>query len=261
MSKVPIPETFPNLPSSIQKIQKIFATGNINITTLVDTLQEEPLLCANILKLVNSPYYGLTTKIVSIKNAVMLLGTTIIRGIIMATILKKSFPLNLSPYNISIEQFDKICILRTRFLKEWLKNEDLDLQMLSSAAFLMESGKIVISNEILKNQLSSNFIELTKEYPVLEAERILFDVDSYKITSLLFKQWQFDSGFTELISNIPNPTTKEQKILHVLSVTIGVKGILSEENIDLATKLLIDYEIGTDKFLKAVELTKNELQS
>jgi HD-like signal output (HDOD) protein len=253
MSTITIPQSFPNLPSSIQKIQKMFAANEINTAKLVSALQEEPLLCANILKLVNSPYYGLSTKVASISNAVALLGTTVIRGIIMASILKKSFALDLSPYKISIEQFDKICILRTRLLKECLKDEGLDIQALSSVAFLMESGKIITSNEILKNNLSSEFTQLIQNQSIIEAEESLFGANSYEVASLLFEQWQFEESFTKLISNIIKPITKEQKILHILSVVISVDGIFKEESITLGIKLLQEYGFDEKRFMKIVK--------
>lgn len=236
----------------------MFSSHEINIALLIETLREEPLLCANILKLVNSPYYGLKSSVSSIDSAVMLLGATVIRGIIMATILKKSFPLDLSPYAISIEQFDKICILRTKFLREWVKDEGLDIQTLSSVALLMESGKIITSNEILKNQLYSTFIDLVQKHSSLYAEKELFDTDSYEIASLLFEQWEFEESFTKLISNIQNPSTKEQKILHILCVAISVDGILEEKNIDASIEIIDKYQLDKEKFTKAVEAIKQE---
>ena len=258
MSKISLPESFPNLPSSIKKIQKMFSSHEIEIPLLIKSLQEDPLLCANILKLVNSPYYGLKRSVSSIDNAVMLLGVTVIRGIIMATVLKKSFPLDLSAYSISIEQFDKICIVRTKFLKEWVKDKSLDIQTLSSVAFLMESGKIITSNEIIKNQLNSTFIELSQKNSISEAENELFGTNSYEVASLLFEQWEFEDSFIKLISNIPNPITWEQKILHVLCAAISVEGILEEKNIDASIELIDKYQLDKEKFTKAVEVLMQE---
>ena len=258
MHKVIIPESFPNLPSAIQKIQQLFLHDSDDVSILVTLLEEEPLLCANILKLVNSSHYGLTHKVTSIKHAVMMLGATIIRGIIMATLLKKSFPLNLSPYNITIEFFDEICIYRVRLLNEWLKKTDIDIKTLASVAFLMEIGKIVTANEIMKHNLCDNFIELTHTHPIEEAERTLFLIQSYEIASLLFTQWQFDTHFSELIKNVLSPQNDEQKILHVLSVAINITGILSQENIDKATQLVIEYGFDTQAFMNAINLIKKD---
>lgn len=259
MNKIIIPDSFPNLPSSIQKIQKMFAMDNINSTVLVRLLEEEPLLCANILKLVNSVHYGLSNKVTSIKHAVILLGTTVIRGIAMATVLQKSFPLDLSPYNMSIAQFDTICILRTRLLNLWLQDENIDIQTLSAVSFLIESGKIVTANEILKNNLSHHFSELIRERSILEAETFLFGINSYQVASMLFKQWLFNENFTDLILGVLNPKTYEQKVLSVILSAITTEGVLSDENINKAIQLLQIYDLDETKFLDTVNILKKEL--
>lgn len=258
-SSITIPDSFPNLPTTMQKIQRMFAYEEVNITSLVNILQEEPLLSANILKLVNSSYYGLSNGVASINNAVMLLGTTVIRGIAMATVLKKSFPLDLSPYEISIEQFDKICILRVRLLKEWFKGENIDIQLLSSAAFLMESGKIITANELIKHNLSTAFIDLRKEHSTLKAEEILFHTNSYEVASSLFKQWQFEDAFTELLLGLSKPQTEEQRILHVVSIAIGIDAILDDESIEQALRLAQEYDLNSDKLQQSIKIIQQEL--
>jgi HD-like signal output (HDOD) protein len=259
MNNIIIPESFPNLPSAVQKIQNMFAMGDINSDMLVKLLQEEPLLCANILKLVNSAHYGLSNNVTSIKHALMLLGTTVIRGIIMATVLKKSFPLDLSPYKISIEQFDKICILRARLLNGWLKEKNFDLQSLSSVAFLIESGKIITANEILKLNLSGRFSELVAERDILEAETFLFSLNNYELAAMLFKKWHFNEEFTNLILGVLDPKTEEEKILNVLLSAINTQGILSDENLEKSIKLLDIYQLDTAKFSENVNILKKEL--
>jgi HD-like signal output (HDOD) protein len=261
MRKIAIPDSFPNLPSAIRKIQTMFALNEINVLALVNLLQEEPLLSANILRLVNSSHYGLKNRVASINQAVTLLGSTIIRGIVMATVLKKSFPFDLSPYKITAERFDVICVLRVRLLNEWLVGENIDVKALSSAVFLMESGKIVSSQEILKNGMFETFIDLVDKGTVLEAERSLFEADSYQIASELFRQWQFEDSFTNLIQGVSNPTTREQKILLVASKAIGIEGVVSEESVAEAQESLKLYEMDASPFDKAVEVIRTELRS
>ncbi len=258
MSNIVLPESFPTLPNAVQKMQEIFANSQIDNKTLIDLLQDDPLLCANILKIVNSPHYGLIKKISSISHAVMLLGATIIRGIVMAAMLKKSFTLNLLPYNISIEEFDNICALRVRFLNSLPKDVELDMQMLSSAAFLMEAGKIITSNLILQNNYNNQFSELLQTLCIDEAEKLIIGMDSYQVAGVLFHKWSFDDGFTQLVSNISTPQSKGQKLLHVISTLISVKGILSDETINNALSLATVYELDINILKDAITAILNE---
>jgi HD-like signal output (HDOD) protein len=259
VSTILLPESFPALPNAVRKMQEMFANSQIDNKKLIDLLEDDPLLCANILKIVNSPHYGLIKKISSISHAVMLLGSTIIRGIVMAAMLKKSFPLNLLPYNISIEEFDNICALRVKFLNSLPKDVELDMQTLSSAAFLMEAGKIITSNLILQNNYNHQFSELLQSLSINEAEKLIFGMDSYQVAGVLFHKWAFDDGFTQLISKLSTPQSKGQKLLHVISTLISVKGILSDETINDALSLATLYELDANSIKKSIEIIKKEL--
>ncbi|DAB28996.1 MAG TPA: hypothetical protein CFH84_11905 [Sulfurimonas sp. UBA12504] len=259
MYDILIPESFPNLPRAMQKLQQMFANDTLQSPLFVKFLEEDPLLCANILKLVNSPHYGLSNKVASIHHSVMLLGSTIIRGIVMAAILKKSFLLDLSPYNITIETFDSICALRVKLLNIWLIGENIDIQALSSAAFLMESGKIISANAIMSRHLKKKFTDLLNENSVVEAEKILLGIESYTLAGILFEKWEFEKSFVDLISNIAMPQTNEQQVLHILSLLINTQGIFTKESIQIASELLISYDMNVEKLQQAIKTIQKEL--
>lgn len=256
MSNILLPESFPTLPNAVQKMQEIFANTQIDNKQLVDLLQEDPLLCANILKIVNSPHYGLVKRISSINHAVMLLGATIIRGIVMAAMLKKSFTLNLLPYKISIEEFDRICALRVQFLNSLPRDIELNIPVLSSAAFLMEAGKILTSNLILEHNYLNEFTQLLQTSSIEEVEKKILGITSYEIAGILFSKWAFDDDFIQLISNLTTPVSKGQKLLHVSSLLISVKGILSDESIQEALKLATLYKLDTTMLKDAIQTIK-----
>jgi len=257
MDKITIPDTFPNLPASVQKIQKLFVSNNIEIAKLVSLLESEPFLAANILKLVNSPYYGLTAKVSSISTAVTLLGTTVMRGIILATILKKSFPVDLSAYGISVEEFETISVLRAKLLKEWLKDANIDMQTLLLGAFLMESGKIIMAHETVKNGCTKEFIAMRQNTSDIEAEKMLFGIESYGVASLLFRQWLFDDAFCTLVGDVATAKNDDSKILHALQMVINTKNIFDKDDIAKAKEFLDMNGLYGDKFLQSVEKIKN----
>ena len=259
VNRLTLPDSFANLPSSVAKIQKLYAQESINAAMLVELLEKEPLLSANILKLVNSVHYGLSRKVTSVNHAVILLGATIVRGIVLASVLRKSFAIDLTPYAISIDDFDKICILRTKVLALWMKEENFDLPTLSSAAFLMESGKIIMANEILKSNSLERFHHFISESSVLEAEKELFELSSFGASAKLFKEWLFSEDFTELIAGVENPQTPEQRVLEVLVMLINTQEIISQNSINKALALVEAYGFNSEKFLEAVEKVKNQL--
>lgn len=262
MSKLSLPDSFETLPISIGKIQKLFLQENVSSDALATLLEQEPLLCANILRLVNSPHYGLSRKITSVSHALMLLGVTIVRGIIMASALKKTFGVDLSPYSITLDDFEQISILRSRLVTLWLKEESeelsIDLPTLSSAAFLMESGKIVLAREIVKHEQTLAFRERQEKSSIEESEQIFFGANSYEVSAKLFSEWLFNEEFTTLINATLNPQTPEQKILNILSRLINIQTIFDESTVALVTTEVEEMGLNEKKLLAAIEKIKAE---
>lgn len=258
MSRLTIPDSFANLPASVEKIQKLYAKESINAAMLVELLEKEPILSANILKLVNSAHYGLSRKVTSVNHAVMLLGSTIIRGIVLASVLKKSFPIDLSPYGINIDLFDKISILRSKLATLWLKESQFDHANLSSAAFLMESGKIILANEIVKSGSIEEFVLLIERSGVCGAERELFLLSSYEAAAKLFKSWLFSDEFVELIAGVAEPQTPSQQILRILVDLINTQDIFDEESVNAAHALALEMDLEAKMLLQAIEKMKKD---
>ena len=68
-------EKIPMLPESIQKIETVYQNPNAAAMDMVKAIQSDPLLIARILKLANSPLYGLSRSVTDISHAISLLGT------------------------------------------------------------------------------------------------------------------------------------------------------------------------------------------
>ena len=66
--------TLPALPEAVNKIQDMIQSDSADIGKVADLVNGEPALVAQILKVVNSAYYGLPREIVSVKNAIAFIG-------------------------------------------------------------------------------------------------------------------------------------------------------------------------------------------
>jgi len=111
-------KNFPPLPASIAAIQELCMAQDVNINALTKVIENDPMLSANILKSVNSPLYGMSKEVSSVHQAVMLFGVSMIRGFAAANAIKKNLPLDLSPYNITIEKLTEVSALQLALLRE-----------------------------------------------------------------------------------------------------------------------------------------------
>ena len=79
-------ESLPPLSDTTVLIQKLYAEGaeNVDIIKLVRIIESDALLTANILKMINAPIYGFSTKIASVAQAVSLFGTHTVYGLVLS---------------------------------------------------------------------------------------------------------------------------------------------------------------------------------
>ncbi|NQZ89257.1 MAG: HDOD domain-containing protein [Colwellia sp.] len=92
----------PVKPEILSEIQNLMDIKEPNIEKIAQLIASDIGLSSAILKIINSPFYGMSRRISEIKQAVMMLGLKIINGLVTALLLKASFKGDAS---ISLEQF------------------------------------------------------------------------------------------------------------------------------------------------------------
>jgi HD-like signal output (HDOD) protein len=66
--------SFPSMPGAAVKLLALINDPDINVTQIERILRQDPGLTANLLRLANSAYFGIPSKIGSVRQAVLLLG-------------------------------------------------------------------------------------------------------------------------------------------------------------------------------------------
>lgn len=243
----------PSVPNSLEQISGFFQAHDVDQGDLIEFLNTQPVLALHVLQLVNSPYYGVKNSVTSIKQAVMLLGPVIIRGIILAAVIKKSFPPDLRPYSLSLQEFETITIKRIDFLKQIVQSLTVDKDLLLSIAFLMEDGKLITSNVLQTEGLTEHFQEVVAGEGTQAAELKLLGLTSYEAMKILLLKWNFHPSFATLFTDIFEQKTLEAKLLYLGSKIISVGGVMTREEIKSLYPLIEECGIDKSLFLQAYE--------
>ncbi len=252
----------PALPESAIKLEAIYHDPNSTFDDMVKVLEVDPLLTADILKAANSPLYGFTREISSITQAVGLFGMGTIRGFALAMIVKKSFALNLAPYGISNTQFSDLSKAQNALAVTWcLRKKSHLMGLLSPASFLIEIGKVMISQSLLDEGKADEFKEKIQTAESLRSVEEEF-VDTYtaEVSADIFNHWKFETDLVTLIRNVGAPELCEDekikeasKILHIIRVATGTDGVFTPENLTKARELIAQYELDLESFDAAIE--------
>ncbi len=251
----------PPLPESAMQIEAVYQDPNSTFNDMVKILEKDPLLTADILKAANSPLYGFSREINAISQAVSLFGMGTVRGFALASIVKKSFALNLSPYNMSNEQFSALSKNQHAFMTSWyIKKNPRLLGILSPAAFLVEIGKVLIAQCLESEGKAGEFkSKLQDGVNTEELEKEMCGSDTPEVSAKVFDHWRFESELVDTIAHCMDPENAMEKdieaasVLNVVRVIIPITGVATQESIDEATALVEKYNLDMPSFLKASE--------
>jgi putative nucleotidyltransferase with HDIG domain len=75
----------PMRPSAVSQALVVLDDPEASAHDIASALQSDPSLCARILQLANSPYFGLSGKVGSVDRAVVALGASVIRSLAVST--------------------------------------------------------------------------------------------------------------------------------------------------------------------------------
>lgn len=269
MSYIPLMariDSLPPLPESVIKIEELFKDEYPNIDSLVEIITEDPALTTDILAKVNAPLYGFSRTIISIHQAVTLFGSSKIRSIALASSIQKSFTIDLSPYGISTSMFSKISITQSELLFHWYISIDVDIaRELSTIAFLMEIGKILIAKEILQEDKKESFLSDLATYEnISEVETMYTMMNTAQVNTLVLKHLNFSDSFSEAMKyldsekEIPQEMKTRICILKIVQTAINVQEQLSEDSLQKAYALLKENNYNLDVFKRAVKRIKTK---
>ncbi|WP_281950585.1 HDOD domain-containing protein [Nitrosophilus kaiyonis] len=257
--------SLPPLPKTIDEFERAYNDPNVSLEKIADILEKDPMIVANILKRVNSPYYGLRKEITDLSHAISLLGLSEVKGVVLQNSIKKLLNIDMEPYGVSAEEFANISHLQSHLMYRWYRKVDSrKLKILSLASLLQEMGKIVIADEIIKDDLVYPFrseIETTDD--IASVENSFVGTTTAEVTAEMFDYWGFDKFFVESIRYSDNFKDANEEVyeysraLNIVKTAIPVNKPFKESSINKAINIAKSENMDTDFLIDAIESLKN----
>jgi HD-like signal output (HDOD) protein len=253
-------DAIPALPESVQAVERVYADPESTFEDMSKVIESDPLLTANILRIVNSPMYGLNSKLTSVATAISLLGKDAIRTFVLSSAVDSSFTIDLSPYKMSKEDFTKACDTQLAVMINWLiRGESKSLPILAPAAFLVDLGRVIIAKTLLddnKAELIQNALESGEDIDAAEKEAC--GAKTTDVTATLFHTWGLDPDIVHIIRYSEDPegaNPDEQRIaaqLKVVRETVMPNGEITEESMAIAKDTIEEFDLNLEAYEKAV---------
>jgi putative nucleotidyltransferase with HDIG domain len=216
-------KAFPGMPATSAKLLKMLKNPESSAAQIEEILKYDPGLTANILKLTNSAYFGIPTKVSSVKQAIILLGwkrlLQLVMTMCMSTVMKKPLPGYDLPHG-ELWRHSVAVSVAAELVVNALKIPGAD--EVFTAALLHDIGKLILGG-FVQQDLREIEGMVAKGIAFEVAEFIVLGIDHAQIGARILEKWSFPSDLVNAVSWHHDPETCENHctfsdIVHVANI-------------------------------------------
>ncbi|MBN2869797.1 MAG: HDOD domain-containing protein [Campylobacterales bacterium] len=225
-------KSLPPLPKTVIDMQRICNDPDSSIQDMVKVVEQDPMIVANLLKAANSPLYSFRREILSVGQAVSLFGMSMTRSIGLGNSVRKLLNVDMEPYGITSDRFAEISSIQAALMHKWYAKIDrAKADKLFLAAFLQETGKIVIASDVIQEDLATNFkSDIEMAIDIARVEYSYVEDTTATVTAEIFTHWNFDNELVEMIQYSDTPEKAPNEIKEYATALNIVKTIVPVNN-------------------------------
>jgi HD-like signal output (HDOD) protein len=188
------------LPELGMNILNLASDPEISMEDMAREIHQDPSLAARVLKVANSPFYGLSREVDSLRLALVILGLIDVRNIALGVMVFKVMDGMDTYSNYDREKFwthSSGCAVAARILgrKLDLHTEGGDF----TAGLLHDMGKIIIDEYFNEEFVQICGYSKEADTPMIEAEREVLGDSHERIAGWLAEKWSLPETLCEAI--------------------------------------------------------------
>lgn len=214
-------ETIPTLPSVVVRIMEAIDNPKTSAEDINAIILTDPGITAKVLRLVNSAYYGFPRKIASVTQAVVILGFSTVRNLVLtATIFDVfSHKTRNALDRVGLWQHSTGTAVLSRMIARRLKHPDLEDVFI--AGLLHDIGKLVLDE--FAEQDYRRVVKVVQEKDMLlrEAEHLVLQCDHCDVGAWVAMRWNLPPVLVQTIQHHHNPEDAEEAGDVVAMIHIG----------------------------------------
>lgn len=218
----------PSLPSAVSDVLASFGSEDVDVDTVAQQIARDQALTARVLRVANSSFYGLQTKVGTINEAVVILGFRAVRSMVLAVGMAGAFRLD------QCHGFDGPAYLRhgsgvglaSRVLAPLMRQSP---ELAFTAGLLHDIGVLVLASNFSRQYTEALAYRKHHDCFLVDAERAVLGIDHAEVGGLLAETWRFPPAIRESIAYHHSPALAPAEslasLVHVADVTIRALGL------------------------------------
>ncbi len=206
--------TFPSMPRAGLKLRVLLNKVDVPLTEIEKILRQDPGLATNVLRLANSAFFGLSTKVRSLKHAVILLGVKRFAQIAVSACLSKTMEKAVEGYDLSPGELWLHSIAVSNTAEAIAKNRNItETDDVFIPALVHDMGKLVLG-KFVKEELQKIERITSSAVPLDVAEHMVLGTDHAEIGALILAKWSFPIEIINAVRWHHNPEGLKNPSIH-----------------------------------------------
>ena len=223
-------KSFPSMPGAAVKLLALIDDPEISVARIEKILRQDAGLTANLLKLANSAYFGIPSKVGSVRQAVLLLGLKRLIQMVIASCVSAIMDKPVPGYDLAPGELWRHSLAVTVAAEGLVKELKVDAaEEIFTAALLHDVGKLVLG-EFVADDFNKIENALSPEVAFETAEDMVLGTNHADIGARILNQWSLPPGIVNAVRWHHDPDSADHSdlmldIVHVANVLCLMIGI------------------------------------
>ncbi|MCA3012710.1 MAG: HDOD domain-containing protein [Myxococcaceae bacterium] len=182
----------PALPTTYARLSELTANPNASLDEVASVLEQDPAITANVLRIINSAYFGLPRRVSSVRETVKLLGIQPLKNIVLTVELYEGPAAGKSAKALQLDALARACAMR----------ELLGRTPMAEAAFaagiLADVGRLLIATRLPLDMQAMTSDASGRAREVIERERL--GSTHAELGGALLSLWNMPTSLVEAVT-------------------------------------------------------------
>lgn len=183
-------QDLPALPSVVLKVLQTFRQDNPDLDLLAREIAGDQALATRVLRLANSPFYGLQTKVGSLQDAITVLGFRNVRAAVAGIAVLRCFAR--SPCaGFNLDTFQRHGMAAALAARAIARQAQLPDELAFSAGLVHDIGVLALLTAFPEPMAEVLAYATRHDCALREAEREVLGIDHASVGDALLRHWHF----------------------------------------------------------------------
>lgn len=189
-----------------EKIMEIGSNPESSLSELVEVVRYDQGMTANLLRICNSSYFGLSKKIVSLNQAVSFLGMDRVVSFVMMGNCSDNLRHAQPGYDLNEGELWRYSVSSALMSQGLAEKRNLnDIPLIFTSALLKDLGKVVLNSYVKDSAEAISRAVENRGLSFIEAEREVIGIDHAEIGARVAEKWNFSPAMVNIIRNHHHP--------------------------------------------------------